>query len=83
MLDILARIRNVCAHNERLFNYRYKKGAINDTFMKAGSFCRDHCAQISIESRWAFPLIGQILKPHLWEVILYHKSNTFARYSLT
>lgn len=33
MLDILARIRNVCAHNERLFNYRYKKGAINDTFI--------------------------------------------------
>lgn len=33
MLDLLARVRNVCAHNERLFNYRYKKGAINDTFI--------------------------------------------------
>ncbi|MDE6386298.1 MAG: Abi family protein [Lachnospiraceae bacterium] len=33
MLDLLARVRNVCAHNERLFNYRYKKGAINDTYI--------------------------------------------------
>lgn len=33
MLDILARVRNVCAHNERLFNYRYNKGSINDTFI--------------------------------------------------
>lgn len=33
MLDLLARIRNVCAHNERLFDYRYNKGAINDTFI--------------------------------------------------
>jgi len=33
MLDILARVRNVCAHNERLFNYRYKKGAISDTYI--------------------------------------------------
>lgn len=33
MLDILARVRNVCAHNERLFNYRYNKGAINDTYI--------------------------------------------------
>lgn len=33
MLDLLARVRNVCAHNERLFNYRYKKGAIHDTFI--------------------------------------------------
>ena len=31
MLDLLARVRNVCAHNERLYNYRYNKGAINDT----------------------------------------------------
>lgn len=31
MLDLLARIRNVCAHNERLFNHRYNKGASNDT----------------------------------------------------
>lgn len=33
MLDLLARVRNVCAHNERLFDYRYNKGAINDTFI--------------------------------------------------
>lgn len=33
MLSLLARVRNVCAHNERLFNYRYNKGAINDTFI--------------------------------------------------
>ena len=33
MLDLLARVRNVCAHNERLFNYRYNKGAINDTYI--------------------------------------------------
>lgn len=31
MLDLLARVRNVCAHNERLYNYRYNKGSINDT----------------------------------------------------
>ena len=30
MLDLLARVRNVCAHNERLFNYRYNKGSIDD-----------------------------------------------------
>lgn len=33
MLDLLARVRNVCAHNERLFNYRYNKGAIHDTYI--------------------------------------------------
>ena len=33
MLDLLTRVRNVCAHNERLFNYRYNKGAINDTYI--------------------------------------------------
>ncbi len=33
MLDLLARVRNVCAHNERLFNYRYNKGSINDTYI--------------------------------------------------
>ena len=33
MLDLLSRVRNVCAHNERLFNYRYKKGTINDTYI--------------------------------------------------
>lgn len=31
MLDFLSRVRNVCAHNERLFDYRYKKGSIDDT----------------------------------------------------
>ncbi len=35
MLDLLSRIRNVCAHNERLFDYRYNKGAINDTYAHA------------------------------------------------
>ena len=30
MLDLLSRVRNVCAHNERLYDYRYKKGAIDD-----------------------------------------------------
>lgn len=33
MLTLLARVRNVCAHNERLYNYRYNKGAINDTYI--------------------------------------------------
>lgn len=33
MLDLLSRVRNVCAHNERLFDYRYYKGAINDTYI--------------------------------------------------
>lgn len=31
MLDLLARVRNVCAHNERLYEYTYKKGTIDDT----------------------------------------------------
>lgn len=31
MLDILSRVRNVCAHNERLFDYKYIKGTIDDT----------------------------------------------------
>lgn len=31
MLDLLSRFRNVCAHNERLFDYRYKKHSICDT----------------------------------------------------
>ena len=30
-LDLLSRFRNVCAHNERLFDYKYKKHIINDT----------------------------------------------------
>lgn len=29
-LDLLTRLRNVCAHNERLFDYKYNKGCIND-----------------------------------------------------
>lgn len=29
-LDLLTRFRNVCAHNERLFDYRYHKRSIND-----------------------------------------------------
>lgn len=33
MLDLLSRIRNVCAHNERLFDYFYRKGAIKDCFI--------------------------------------------------
>lgn len=35
MLDLLARVRNVCAHNERLFDYKYKKGIIDDTAVHA------------------------------------------------
>lgn len=31
MLDLLARVRNVCAHNERLYNYKYIKGNIDNT----------------------------------------------------
>ena len=31
MLDLLARVRNVCAHNERLYDYRYMNGTIDDT----------------------------------------------------
>ncbi len=31
MLDLLARVRNVCAHNERLYDYTYRKGTIDDT----------------------------------------------------
>ena len=30
MLDLLSRVRNVCAHNERLYDYRYNKGTIDD-----------------------------------------------------
>ncbi len=33
MLDMLARVRNVCAHNERLYDYRYKKGSISNTIL--------------------------------------------------
>ena len=31
MIDLLSRVRNVCAHNERLYDYRYSKGTIDDT----------------------------------------------------
>lgn len=31
MLNLLARVRNVCAHNERLYDYRFKKGSIDNT----------------------------------------------------
>lgn len=33
MLDLLSRVRNVCAHNERLFDYNYRKGAIKDSYV--------------------------------------------------
>jgi len=33
MLDLLSRFRNVCAHNERLFDYKYQKGNIPDTYI--------------------------------------------------
>lgn len=33
MLDLLSRVRNVCAHNERLYDYMYKKGAIKDSYV--------------------------------------------------
>lgn len=31
MIDLLSRFRNVCAHNERLYDYKYNKGGIQDT----------------------------------------------------
>lgn len=33
LLNILARVRNVCAHNERLYDYRYNKGSIDNTYI--------------------------------------------------
>lgn len=30
MLDLISRFRNVCAHNERLYCYKYNRGSIND-----------------------------------------------------
>lgn len=33
MLNMLARSRNVCAHNERLYDYRYNKGSIDNTYI--------------------------------------------------
>lgn len=35
MLDLLARVRNVCAHNERLYDYKYRNGTIDDTDVHA------------------------------------------------
>lgn len=35
MLDILARVRNVCAHNERLYDYKYRNGTIDNTDVHA------------------------------------------------
>ncbi len=31
MLDILSRFRNVCAHNERIYNFKYNKATIDNT----------------------------------------------------
>ena len=31
MIDILSRFRNVCAHSERLYDYKYNKGEIDNT----------------------------------------------------
>lgn len=31
MVDLLSRFRNVCAHNERLYDYKYRKHDITDT----------------------------------------------------
>lgn len=36
MLNLLARVRNVCAHNERLYDYKYRKGTISDTEIHMG-----------------------------------------------
>ena len=33
MLDLLSRVRNVCAHNERLYDYKYRKGAIKNCYL--------------------------------------------------
>lgn len=33
MLDLLSRVRNVCAHNERLYDYTYRKGSIKDCYV--------------------------------------------------
>ena len=33
MLDLLARVRNVCAHNERLYDYKYQKSTIDNTLI--------------------------------------------------
>ena len=35
MLDILSRVRNVCAHNERLYDYKYRNGTIDNTYVHA------------------------------------------------
>ena len=33
MLNLLTRFRNVCAHSERLFDYKYNKASITDTWV--------------------------------------------------
>lgn len=33
MLDVLSRYRNVCAHNERLFDFKYKQSRLKTTFV--------------------------------------------------
>ena len=33
MLDLLARVRHVCAHNERLYDYKYQKSTIDNTLI--------------------------------------------------
>lgn len=81
MLDLLARVRNVCAHNERLFNYRYNKGAINDTFIHQylgiskinGQFSKgkqdsNSCKNRKCSNTWDFRTIGQALRMRLWVV---------------
>lgn len=35
MLDLLSRVRNVCAHNERLFDYKYRRGGIRNSYVHA------------------------------------------------
>ena len=35
MLNLLYRVRNVCAHNERLYDYKYRKGTISNTEIHA------------------------------------------------
>ena len=33
ILYLLARVRNVCAHNERLYDYKYQKSTIDNTLI--------------------------------------------------
>lgn len=41
MLDLLARVRNVCAHNERLFDYKYQKRTIGE--VKEDFWYKQYC----------------------------------------